>query len=72
MEGPHIAKWEYAHNRRMKVKGLVAMVQNYNPPTVDTAANVQKLPEYLYLYQMTQAGHFAFQQMEDRVTLALH
>lgn len=72
MEGPHIAKWEYAHNRRVKVKGLVAMVQNYNPTTVDTAANVQKLLEYLYLYQMTQAGHFAFQQMEDRVTLALH
>ena len=71
LEGPNIAKWEYAHNRRMKVKGLVAMVQNYNPPTVDTAANVQKLPEYLYLYQMTEAGHFAFQQMEDMVTLQL-
>ena len=71
LEGPSIAKWEYAHNRRMKVKGLVAMVQNYNPPTVDTAANVQKLPEYLYLYQMTAAGHFAFQQMEDMVTLQI-
>ena len=22
LEGPSIAKWEYAHNRRMKVKGL--------------------------------------------------
>lgn len=71
LEGPSIAKWEYAHNKRMKVKGLVAMVQNYNPPTVDTAANVQKLPEYLYLYQMTAAGHFAFQQMEDMVTLQI-
>ena len=56
VEGAKIAKWEYAHNGRMKVKGLVAMVQNYNPPTVDTAANVQKLPEYLYLYQMTETG----------------
>lgn len=51
-----LAKWEYAHNRRMKVKGLVAMVRDYTPPTVDTAANVQKLPEYLYLYQMTETG----------------
>ena len=56
VETAKIAKWEYAHNRRMKVKGLVAMVQNYNPPTVDTAAVVQKLPEYLYLYQMTETG----------------
>ena len=56
VETAKIAKWEYAHNRRMKVKGLVAMVQNYNPPTVDNAANVQKLPEYLYLYQMTETG----------------
>ena len=56
VETAKIAKWEYAHNGRMKVKGLVAMVQNYNPPTVDTAANVQKLPEYLYLYQMTETG----------------
>lgn len=71
LEGPSIAKWEYAHNRRMKVKGLVAMVQNYNPPTVDTAAVVQKLPEYLYLYQMTAAGHRVFQEIDDTVRLQL-
>lgn len=65
----NVAKWEYAHNRRMKVKGLVAMVKYYNSPTVDTAAVVQKVPEYLYLYQMTSAGHFVFQEMEDIVQL---
>lgn len=71
LEGANIAKWEYAHNRHMKVKGLVAMVQNYNPPTVDTAAVVQKLPEYLYLYQMTAAGHRVFQEIDDTVRLQL-
>ena len=28
----NVAKWEYAHNRRMKVKGLVAMIKySLNP-----------------------------------------
>ena len=71
LQGTNIAKWEYAHNKHMKVKGLVAMVQNYNPPTVDTAANVQKLPEYLYLYQMTSATHRVFQEIEDLLQFEL-
>lgn len=51
-----LAKWEYAHNRRMKVKGLAAMVNAYTPPTVDGAPGNLKNPEYMYIYQMTETG----------------
>ena len=51
-----LAKWEYAHNRRMKVKGLAAMVNAYTPPTVDGATGNLKNPEYMYIYQMTETG----------------
>lgn len=51
-----LAKWEYAHNGRMKVKGLAAMVRDYTPPTVDTATDKLKNPEYMYIYQMTETG----------------
>ena len=51
-----LAKWEYAHNGRMKIKGLVAMVRDYTPPTVDGATGNLKNPEYMYLYQMTETG----------------
>lgn len=51
-----LAKWEYAHNRRMKVKGLAAMVRDYTPPTVDGATGNLKNPEYMYIYQMTETG----------------
>lgn len=66
-----LAKWEYAHKGRMQVKGLVAMVNAYTPPTVDGAAGNKKRPEYLYLYQMTSAGHFYYQEIEDCVQLQL-
>ncbi|MBO7488903.1 MAG: T9SS type A sorting domain-containing protein [Bacteroidales bacterium] len=51
-----LAKWEYAHNGRMKVKGLAAMVNTYTPPTVDGAPGNLKNPEYMYIYQMTETG----------------
>lgn len=51
-----LAKWEYAHNGRMKVKGLAAMVNAYTPPTVDGAPGNLKNPEYMYIYQMTETG----------------
>ena len=66
-----LAKWEYAHKGRMQVKGLVAMVSAYTPPTVDGTEGNQKRPEYLYLYQMTSAGHFYYQEIEDCVQLQL-
>ena len=66
-----LAKWEYAHNGRMKIKGLVAMVNAYTPPTVDSDPGRLKNPEYLYLYQMTAAGHRVFQEIEDTVRLQL-
>ena len=62
------AKWERA-NGRLKIKGLVAMLMHYNPPTVDTAEIVRKRPEYLKLYQMT-GTHEAFPGM-DAVDLTL-
>lgn len=43
------AKWEHT-NQRIKVKGLVAMVDKYSAP--DAADSNQKIPEYLYLYQL--------------------
>ena len=62
--GSPIAKWEYT-NHRLRLKGLVAMVDRYTPPTDDNGnvavldgnGNVIgsvtiKLPEYLYLYQL--------------------
>jgi len=66
-----LAKWEYAHNRRMKVKGLAAMVNAYTPPTVDGAPGNLKNPEYMYIYQMTAAGHRVFQEIDDTVRLQL-
>ena len=64
------AKWERAKGR-MKVKGLVAMVQHYNPPTVDTDEVVRKLPEYLYLNQLVSRSHFVFQDFEDHIEIEL-
>ena len=46
-----VAKWEHTRGR-MKVKGLVAMVDRYAPPTNDNGNIIYKLPEYLYLYQL--------------------
>ncbi len=66
-----LAKWEYAHNGRMKVKGLAAMVNAYTPPTVDGAPGNLKNPEYMYIYQMTAAGHRVFQEIDDTVRLQL-
>ena len=45
-----IAKWEHT-NSRMRVKGVVAMLRHYNPPTDDNSDTIIKLPEYLYIYQ---------------------
>ena len=44
------AKWEYA-NQPMQVKGLVALVDPYANNSY--FINPYKLPEYLYLYQLT-------------------
>ena len=45
-----VAKWEHT-NQRMKVKGIVAMVDKNLPPySADSLGT--KLPEYLYLYQL--------------------
>ena len=65
-----LAKWEYAHNRRMKVKGLAAMVNTYTPPTVDGAPGNLKNPEYMYIYQMTETGR-TIQGIDVEVRLQL-
>ena len=65
-----LAKWEYAHNRRMKVKGLAAMVNAYTPPTVDGAPGNLKNPEYMYIYQMTETGR-TIQGIDVEVRLQL-
>jgi hypothetical protein len=65
-----LAKWEYAHNGRMKVKGLAAMVNTYTPPTVDGAPGNLKNPEYMYIYQMTETGR-TIQGIDVEVRLQL-
>lgn len=50
------AKGEHI-NGRLKVKGLVAMLQHYNPPTIDSLPGRRKLPEYLYLNQLVGRHH---------------
>ena len=65
-----LAKWEYAHNGRMKVKGLAAMVNAYTPPTVDGAPGNLKNPEYMYIYQMTETGR-TIQGIDVEVRLQL-
>ena len=52
-----IAKWEHT-NQRMKVKGLVALVNRNTPPNAADSLGT-KLPEYLYLYQLV-GRHYTF------------
>lgn len=66
-----MAKWEHTHGGRMRVDGLVAMVNHYNPPTVDTDTVVRKLPEYMYLYQLTGRHHTFLTDIEDGLDLVL-
>ena len=64
--GNSVAKWEHT-KKRMKVKGLVAMVDRYTPPFA--ADSNWKLPEYLYLYQLV-GRHHAF-YMDDGLDFML-
>ncbi|MCQ2278443.1 MAG: T9SS type A sorting domain-containing protein [Bacteroidales bacterium] len=64
------AKWEHAPGR-MKIKGLVAMLQHYSPPTVDSLPGQRKRPEYLYLYQLTGRHHTLRQDYLDGVDLQI-
>lgn len=66
-----MAKWEHTHGGRMKVDGLVAIVNHYNPPTVDTDSVIHKLPEYMYLYQLTGRHNTFLTDIEDGVDLVL-
>ena len=67
-----IAKWEHTR-QRMKVKGIVAMVAKYAPPYAADSLGT-KLPEYLYLYQLTGRhylpGHEQY-DVEDGLDLVL-
>ena len=67
-----VAKWEHTKNR-MKVKGLVAMVDRYVPPTNDTASAPAKRPEYLYLYQLVGRHYAMLEQLgiEDGLDLVI-
>jgi len=65
-----VAKWEYARHR-MRIKGLVAMVDRYLPPTVDTDTVIVKLPEYLYIYQLEGRHHTFLTDVEDGLDLRL-
>lgn len=68
--GSPVAKWEHT-NHRMRVDGLVAMVDRYSPP--DAVDSSLKLPEYLYLYQLV-GRHYVFLQsygIEDGLDLVL-
>ena len=83
--GSPVAKWEYT-NHRLRLKGLVAMVDRYTSPTdengkvplVDMNGNAVdsvtiKLPEYLYLYQLV-GRHYALMQnygIQDGLDLVL-
>ena len=65
-----VSKWEYT-KQRMKVKGLVAMIDRYVPPYA--ADSNWKQPEYLYLYQLV-GRHYAFLQsygIEDGLDFVL-
>lgn len=63
-----VAKWERTKHR-MRVKGLVAMLDRYTPPTRDDDTVILKLPEYLYLYQLV-GRHNAF-DIDDGLDLVL-
>ena len=68
--GSPVAKWERAKGR-MRVDGLVAMVDRYTAP--DAVDSGYKLPEYLYLYQLV-GRHYVFLQslgIEDGLDLVL-
>lgn len=70
--GSPVAKWEHT-NHRMRIKGLVAMVDRYTPPTDDNESINLKLPEYLYIYQLT-GRHYQFLErlgIEDGLELEL-
>lgn len=68
--GDPVAKWERAKGR-MRVKGLVAMVDRYTSP--NAAADSIKLPEYLYLYQLVGRHYLFLQSMgiQDGLDLVL-
>lgn len=67
-----VAKWEHTKHR-MRVKGLVAMVDRYLPPTNDSNPDPIKLPEYLYLYQLVGRHYCLLQSLgiEDGLDLVL-
>lgn len=65
-----VAKWEHT-GHRMKVKGLVAMLDRYMPPTNDDDTVIMKLPEYLYLYQLVGRRHLLLTDYEDGLNLLL-
>lgn len=63
-----VAKWEHT-NQRMRVKGLVAMVDRLTPP--DAVDSNLKLPEYMYLYQLVGRHHALLSDIEDGLDLVL-
>ena len=64
--GNSVAKWEHTKNR-MKVKGLVAMVDRYTPPFAadsNPLTNISSLLSFCHIYSKRFLRNFVFQHTE--------